>query len=107
MVNKFFEVVKVVLIVVVIFGILFYCAYSDTHYTRDGFIKCTNTPHLYTFTDTNGHVWEFTDDEIMIPCNVSVNGTAEMFTNNTTDFIQDDMILEIKIDSLSKNKKQK
>lgn len=105
MVNKFGEVVKVVLIVAVILGILFYCAYSDTHYTRDGFIKCTNTPHLYTFTDTSGHVWEFTDDKIMIPCNVSVNGTAEMFTNNTTDFIQDDMILEIKIDSLSKNKK--
>ena len=102
MINK---VLKGILVISLIVSGLFFCAYLDTHYDRAGFIKCTNTPNLYTFTDSNGHVWEFTDSNIMIPSNTAIKGTAKMFTNNTTEYIYDDIILEIKIDSISKNKK--
>ena len=105
MIKKGFEVVKIIFIISLIVSIILFCAYSDTHYSRTGFIKSTNISNLYTFTDSNGHVWEFTDNNIIIPSNTAIKASVKMFTNNTTEYITDDIILEMKIDSLSKNKK--
>lgn len=105
MINKIFEIIKVILMCGIIVFIIFFCAYSDTHYTREGFISHGESKDLYIFTDFNGHMWEFTDENIIIPYNTIVKATARMFTNNTTENIKDDIILEMKIDSLSKNKK--
>ena len=105
MIKKCFEVIKIIFVVGLVIGVILFCAYSDTHYSRTGFIKHSELPNLYTFTDSNGNVWEFVDEDIIIPYNTAVQATAKMFTNNTTDNITDDMILEIKIDSISENKK--
>ena len=103
MFNKIFSVLKVILITGCIIGIVLFCAYSDTHYSRMGYIKSTNTPYLYTFNDINGNIWEFTDYDIIIPSNTAIKSEARMFTNNTTDYIEDDIILKIKILSLFEN----
>ena len=98
-------------IVKIIFGIaLFvlamgYYGYTETHYNRMGFIKHTDTPNLYTFTDSTGNVWEFVDDEIIIPYNTVIKASVNMHTNGTIDDITDDEILKIEILSISKNKK--
>lgn len=101
MIKKVLEIIKIIFMVGLVIGVILFCAYSDTHYSRTGFIKHSELPNLYTFIDSNGNVWEFVDEDIIIPYNTVVQATAKMFTNNTTDDITDDMILEIKIDSIS------
>ena len=105
MIKKILEVVRVIFMISLMVGIILFCAYSDTHYSRTGFIKHAGLPNLYIFTDSNGNIWEFVDEDIIIPYNSVIQATAKMFTNNTTDDITDDIILEMKIDSLSKNRK--
>lgn len=101
MIKKVLEIIKIIFMVGLVIGVILFCAYSDTHYSRTGFIKHSEIPNLYVFTDSNGNAWEFIDENIIIPYNTAIQATARMFTNNTTDNITDDIILEIKMDSIS------
>ena len=49
-VKKFFNIVKVILITCLCFGVVLFCAYSDTHYIRTGYIK-HKYKNIYTFID--------------------------------------------------------
>lgn len=104
---------KSVNIVKIIFGIaLFvlamgYYGYTETHYQRTGFIKHTETPNLYTFVDSTGNVWEFVDDEMIIPYNTVIKASVKMHTKGTIDDITDDEILNIDILSVSNSKNKK
>ena len=51
----------------------------------------------FEFVDTTGHVWVFTDEELLIPTGTPIEATIKMFTNNTTDYIEDDIILDYEI----------
>ena len=101
-VKKFFGIVKLILITCLCFGVVLFCAYSDTHYVRTGYIK-HKYKNLYTFTDSKGHIWEFIDDSLLIPTDRPIEAEVKMFTNNTTDYIKDDIILDYKILSISEN----
>ena len=105
MIKKGLEVLKVVVIVAILVAIVLFCAYNETHYYRVGFIKHTDTPYLYTFTDSTGNMWEFVDYNLIIPYNTIVKASVQMYTNNTLSNITDDEILDIEILSISKNKK--
>ena len=64
MIKKILEVVRVIFMISLMVGIILFCAYSDTHYSRTGFIKHAGLPNLYIFTDSNGNIWEFVDEDI-------------------------------------------
>ena len=84
---------KTIFAVVLIFGIMFLLAYSETHYSRTGLIKY-NGNGVYTFKDETGHSWDFYANEI-IPVNAHIK--ADFFTNNTIDDIYDDILIDYKI----------
>jgi len=100
MINK---VIKYVFGIGLGISILFFCAYNDTHYTRIGYIKHTHQPNLYIFVDETKNEWEFTDSDLLIPYNTVVNVAVKMFTNNTTDYIYDDMIVDMEFMSANEN----
>lgn len=75
-----------------IIGLLYFLAYSDTHYTRIGMVKQIGS--MYSFKDGTGNNWEFYADSI-IPANANVK--AKFFNNNTTDNIKDDMLIDYEI----------
>lgn len=99
--KKVFTIFKSIVIVSLILFTILFCVYSDTHYSRTGWIQTTETDNLFEFVDTKGHIWEFTDEELLIPNGTPIETTVKMFTNNTTDYIEDDIIIGYKI----KNKK--
>ena len=77
------------------FAILFVLAYSETHYTRTGFVKKKAvTLNDYYFYDSTGNVWEFTTDENL---NSDMFIEVKMFNNCTIDNITDDMIIDYQI----------
>lgn len=86
-------ILKSALSVVVILGVMFLLAYSETHYKRTGFIKHIDND-IYMFKDETGNMWEFYSDTI-IPVNARIQ--ADFFTNNTLDNIYDDMVIDYKI----------
>lgn len=73
--------------------VILFCAYSDTHYKRTGWIRTTGTEHVFEFTDSTGNVWEFEDEQLLIPSDRPIEVRVKMFTNNTTDYIKDDIII--------------
>lgn len=103
MINKVIKGIKYCIGIGLCISVLFICAYSDTHYTRTGFIKHTANPNLYIFTDTSGNDWEIINDAKFIPYNESAYASVKMFTNNTTDYIKDDIIVDIEILSTTEN----
>lgn len=89
------KTVKVVLGVVIFIGILLILAYSETHYTRTGFVKRKAvTLNDYYFYDSTGNVWVFSTDEKL---NSDMTVEVKMFDNCTTDDITDDMIIDYEI----------
>ncbi len=86
-------IIKSIFAIIVIVGIMFLLAYSETHYNRTGFVKY-NGDNVYTFKDETGHMWDFYSNTI-IPINAHIQ--ADFFTNNTFDNIYDDMIINYKI----------
>jgi hypothetical protein len=93
-VEKFFIVLKGVLLGTVIFLLILFCAYTDTHYTRTGWIQTTGIKNEFEFVDTRGNVWKFSDYDLIIPSETPIEVTVKMHTNNTTDYIKDDIILD-------------
>ena len=77
-------------------------AYSETHYTRTGFVKRKAvTLNEYYFYDSTGNVWLFETDEELNPY---MTIEVKMFNNNTIDNIKDDMIIDYQIISQPKLK---
>lgn len=93
-VEKFFIVLKSVLLGTVIFLLILFCAYTDTHYKRTGWIQTTGIKNEFEFVDTRGNVWRFSDYNLIIPSGTPIEATVKMHTNNTTDYIKDDIILD-------------
>lgn len=87
--------IKIGLVSVMMLSIMLLLAYSETHYTRTGFVKkkCMTTDEYY-FYDSTGNVWLFeTEEELDSDMKVEV----KMFNNNTMDNIKDDMIIEYQV----------
>jgi hypothetical protein len=93
-VEKFFIVLKGILFGTIIFLLILFCAYTDTHYTRTGWIQTTGIKGEFEFVDTRGNVWKFSDYDLIIPSGTPIEATVKMHTNNTTDYIKDDIILD-------------
>ena len=89
------KTIKVILGVVICISILLILAYSETHYTRTGFVKRKAlTPNDYYFYDSTGNVWVFSTDEKL---NSDMNIKVKMFNNCTIDNIKDDIIIDYQI----------
>lgn len=87
--------IRVMLGIVVVLSVLFLLAYSETHYTRTGFVKRKAvTLNEYYFYDSTGNVWVFATDE-KLDSDMVIE--TKMFTNCTTDDITDDMIIDYQI----------
>lgn len=86
-------IIKTICAIIMILGIMFILAYSETHYTRTGHIIKVED-NVYSFSDGTGNNWEFYSDTI-IPINAIVN--AKFYTNNTIDNIKDDMLIDYEI----------
>ena len=93
---NFIEIgLKVTLITIIVVGILYFLAYSETHYVRTGFVKKkVVTVNEYYFYDSRGNIWLFETDENL---NSDMTIEVKMFNNNTMDYIQDDIIVDYKI----------
>lgn len=87
--------IKIGLVSVMMLSIMLLLAYSETHYTRTGFVKkkCMTTDEYY-FYDSKGDVWLFETEEEL---NSDMKVEVKMFNNNTMDNIKDDMIIEYQV----------
>lgn len=87
--------IKIGLVFVMMLSIMLLLAYSETHYTRTGFVKkkCMTTDEYY-FYDSKGNVWLFETEE-ELDSNMVVD--VKMFNNNTMDNIKDDIIIDYKV----------
>ena len=92
---KIIQGVKTVLCILMILSIMLLVAYSETHYTRTGFVKKKAlTTDEYYFFDSTGNVWTFETEEKL---NSDMVIEVQMFNNNTMDNIKDDIIIKYKI----------
>lgn len=93
--DNLIKLFKIILGLFVILSILLLLAYSETHYTRTGFVKKKAiTLNEYYFYDSKGNIWIFkTDEELTSDMIVEV----KMFNNNTMDNIKDDIIIDYQI----------
>lgn len=90
---------RIVFALVVILSVMLLLAYSETHYTRTGFVKKKSfTTNDYYFYDNKGNIWEFQTDEEL---NSDMMIDVKMFNNNTMDDITDDIIINYQV--LSEN----
>ena len=87
--------IKIGFSLIMILSIMLLVAYSETHYTRTGFVKkkCMTTDEYY-FYDSKGNVWLFETDEEL---NSDMKVEVKMFNNNTMDNIKDDIIIEYQV----------
>lgn len=85
-------ILKSVFITVLVFGLLYFVAYNETHYSKTGTISQQNG--ISTFTDHHGNQYDFYADEI-IPANANVK--VRFYTNNTLDNIKDDEVIDYDI----------
>lgn len=89
------KTIKIILGIAVAIGVLLILAYSETHYTRTGFVKRKAvTLNDYYFYDSTGDVWVFSTDEKL---NSDMSIEVKMFNNCTIDNITDDMIIDYQI----------
>ena len=88
-------IIKVTLVAIIIYGLLYFVGYTQTHYTRTGFVKkkCMTTDEYY-FYDSKGNVWLFGTDENL---NSDMTIEVKMFNNNTMDYIEDDEIIDYQV----------
>lgn len=86
---------KIVLILIIILSIMLLLAYSETHYTRTGFVKkkCMTTDEYY-FYDSKGNIWLFETEEKL---DSDMMLEVKMFNNNTMDNIKDDVIVDYQV----------
>ncbi len=93
--KKVIKGIKVGLVCVMMLSIMLLLAYSETHYTRTGFIKkkCMTTNEYY-FYDSKGNIWLFETEEEL---NSDMMVEVKMFNNNTMDNIKDDIIVDYQI----------
>ena len=92
---KIIQGIKTALCILMILSIMLLVAYSETHYTRTGFVKKKAlTTDEYYFFDSTGNVWTFETEEKL---NSDMVIEVQMFNNNTMDNIKDDIIIEYKI----------
>ena len=88
-------ITKALLVIIVIIGLLYFVGYSQTHYTRTGFVKKKAvTVDEYYFYDSRGNVWLFETDENL---NSDMTIEVKMFNNNTMDYIEDDIIIDYEV----------
>ena len=89
------KIFKTALILFVMVFVTLFLAYSETHYTRTGFIKkkCMTTDEYY-FYDSKGNIWLFETEE-ELDSNMMVE--VKMFNNNTMDDIKDDIIIDYQV----------
>ena len=99
------KIAKIIFFTMIFMAVIFICAYSDTHYTRTGWIKHTKINNEFEFTDSTGNVWIFINEDLLIPYNTAIEAEVKMYTNGTTDYIKDDEIISYEIVSISKNEK--
>ena len=87
--------IKVTFVIIMMLSIMLLIAYSETHYTRTGFVKkkCMTTDEYY-FYDSKGNVWLFETNEKL---NSDMKIEVKMFNNNTMDNIKDDIIIEYQV----------
>ena len=87
--------IKVAFVIIMMLSIMLLIAYSETHYTRTGFVKkkCMTTDEYY-FYDSKGNVWLFETNEEL---NSDMKIEVKMFNNNTMDNIKDDIIIEYQV----------
>lgn len=79
---------------ILVLGIMFFLAYSETHYSRTGIVISKGDGYTYVFKDGTGNSWEFYSDTI-IPVNANIK--AKFFNNNTMDDIKDDILINYEI----------
>ena len=92
---------RFVLGLTVIISVLWLLAYTETHYTRTGFVKKKAiTLNDYYFYDSKGNVWMFETDEEL---NSEMIIEVKMFNNNTMDNIKDDSIVDYQIIDRNEN----
>ena len=91
--------IKIGLVSVMMLSIMLLLAYSETHYTRTGFVKkkCMTTDEYY-FYDSKGDVWLFETEEEL---NSDMMVEVKMFNNNTMDNIKDDIIISYQVTGLN------
>lgn len=93
--KKIIKGIKVGLVCVMILSIMLLVAYSETHYTRTGFVKKKGMiTDEYSFYDSTGNVWIFETEE-KLDSDMVVE--VQMFNNNTMDNIKDDIIIDYKV----------
>ena len=93
--NILSTIIRTIIGVVIVLAIVLLLAYSETHYTRTGFVKKKAvTTDEYYFYDSKGNIWEFTTDENL---NSDMIIEVKMFNNCTMDKIEDDMIIDYQI----------
>ena len=96
------KVLRILFGIAVVITVLLFLTYSETHYTRTGFVKKKPlSVDEYYFYDSKGNVWEFLSDEEL---NSNMNIEVKMFNNCTMDNIKDDMIIDYQILSESEIK---
>ena len=90
-----FKIIKTIFVIGIMFFLLIILAYSETHYTRTGFVKRKAvTLNTYYFYDSTGNIWEFDTDENLNP---DMNIEVKIYNNCTIDDIKDDMIIDYKV----------
>lgn len=99
--NNAVKIFRFVLGLTVIISVLWLLAYTETHYTRTGFVKKKAiTLNDYYFYDSKGNVWMFETDEEL---NSEMIIEVKMFNNNTMDNIKDDIIVDYQIIDRNEN----
>lgn len=94
--EKIFMILKCTFCGLFIFLLVVFCAYSETHYSRTGWIQPTGVKNEFEFIDITGNIWAFTDDNLIIPNGKTIEAVVKMHTNNTINRIEDDIILNYK-----------
>lgn len=95
--NKFFSILRGVIIFVMFVGGMFLLSYQQTHYTRIGRAKQVaqhGVFYEYEFSDATGNSWNFYATDIITMDDVV---KIKMYNNNTDSNIYDDMIVDFKI----------
>ena len=86
---------RIILGLVIITAVLLLLAYTETHYTRTGFVKKkAMTTNEYYFYDSKGNIWLFETEEELNP---DMTIEVKMFNNNTMDDITDDIITDYQV----------
>lgn len=86
---------KTMTLLTLVVAILTVVGYVDTHYTReDCTVVAIEEDNLVVVEDTCGYTWTYyADDEVP---RVEDTVTLKMHTNNTTDYVEDDVVVDVR-----------